>query len=97
MSGQTLGWRSRVRPAARRILGLPVVRAIAGPVLLVVRRVRHAVFSRVLRLARMIRRRWRRSMRLRVMATTMLLGWEDGRSVALLVPQPLAGAGAGVR
>ncbi|MCE0534852.1 HAMP domain-containing histidine kinase [Kineosporia rhizophila] len=45
-----------------------------GPVRRFVGRVRRAVLSRIKKLLKKIRRRWSRSMRLRVVATTMLLG-----------------------
>ncbi len=67
------GWASRWRRAARRILELPVIGAALVPVLAMLRRARQLVFSRAVKLARRVRRRWSRSMRLRVIATTVLL------------------------
>jgi two-component system sensor histidine kinase MtrB len=69
---------AKARPAAPKpapkSAPKPVPRKPRGPVRRFLGRVRRALLSRIRKLFKKIRRRWSRSMRLRVVATTTLLG-----------------------
>ena len=64
----------KARPAAPKPAPKAAPRKPRGPVRRFVGRVRRALLSRIRKLFKKIRRRWSRSMRLRVVATTTLLG-----------------------